>query len=214
MSSINTAANHQPALVGVAQHGSLDDAVYFVRREYISTLLHLNWVGEPFLVQTVSDNVNNGNGGNGGGGNNANQRNFLGSLSLSMQRTDHPLTWQSLNRVNRPLLRLLPQAQVRVVLLHHSVVRVPLDAEVSLFSRLSLTETRLIGILRWADRWSQSTFFGRKRDYSNCREGCFPCFPFVIGEASREYERGLIGTWSERKEERRVFRFSLIISNP
>jgi hypothetical protein len=29
MASINTAANHQPALVAVAQHGSLDDGVYF-----------------------------------------------------------------------------------------------------------------------------------------------------------------------------------------
>jgi hypothetical protein len=29
VSSINTAANHQPVLVPVAQHGSLDDAVYF-----------------------------------------------------------------------------------------------------------------------------------------------------------------------------------------
>ncbi|KZT41284.1 hypothetical protein SISSUDRAFT_353536 [Sistotremastrum suecicum HHB10207 ss-3] len=29
LSSINTAANHQPALVAVAQHGNLDDAVYF-----------------------------------------------------------------------------------------------------------------------------------------------------------------------------------------
>jgi len=29
LASINTAANHQPALVAVAQHGSLDDAVYF-----------------------------------------------------------------------------------------------------------------------------------------------------------------------------------------
>jgi hypothetical protein len=29
LSSINTAANHQPCLVGIAQHGSLDDAVYF-----------------------------------------------------------------------------------------------------------------------------------------------------------------------------------------
>jgi len=29
LSSINTAANHQPCLVPVAQHGSLDDAVYF-----------------------------------------------------------------------------------------------------------------------------------------------------------------------------------------
>lgn len=29
LSSINTAANHQPALVAIAQHGSLDDQVYF-----------------------------------------------------------------------------------------------------------------------------------------------------------------------------------------
>lgn len=29
LASINTAANHQPALVPIAQHGSLDDAVYF-----------------------------------------------------------------------------------------------------------------------------------------------------------------------------------------
>ncbi|KZT25096.1 hypothetical protein NEOLEDRAFT_1052188, partial [Neolentinus lepideus HHB14362 ss-1] len=29
ISSINSAANHQPVLVAVAQHGSLDDAVYF-----------------------------------------------------------------------------------------------------------------------------------------------------------------------------------------
>lgn len=29
MSSINTASNHQPVLVAVAQHGSLDDVVYF-----------------------------------------------------------------------------------------------------------------------------------------------------------------------------------------
>lgn len=28
MASINTAANHQPALVPVAQHGSLDDIIY------------------------------------------------------------------------------------------------------------------------------------------------------------------------------------------
>ena len=29
LASINTAANHQPAVVAVAQHGSLDDMVYF-----------------------------------------------------------------------------------------------------------------------------------------------------------------------------------------
>ncbi|CDR48264.1 RHTO0S16e04830g1_1 [Rhodotorula toruloides] len=60
LSSINSAANHQPALVGVAQHGSLDDAVYF----------------------TVADNANaanasaaNANGGSNGNanGNNAGQ---------------------------------------------------------------------------------------------------------------------------------------------
>ena len=31
LSSINTAANHQPALVPIAQHGSLDDAIYVSR---------------------------------------------------------------------------------------------------------------------------------------------------------------------------------------
>jgi hypothetical protein len=35
LSSINSAANHQPVLVPVAQHGSLDDAVY------VSILFHL-----------------------------------------------------------------------------------------------------------------------------------------------------------------------------
>ena len=29
MASINTAANHQPALVAIAQHGALDDMIYF-----------------------------------------------------------------------------------------------------------------------------------------------------------------------------------------
>lgn len=29
MASINSAANHQPVLVAVAQHGSLDDMIYF-----------------------------------------------------------------------------------------------------------------------------------------------------------------------------------------
>ncbi|BGP34320.1 hypothetical protein JCM10296v2_006135 [Rhodotorula toruloides] len=51
LSSINSAANHQPALVGVAQHGSLDDAVYF----------------------TVSDKANAANAdGNSNGGSNGN----------------------------------------------------------------------------------------------------------------------------------------------
>lgn len=37
MSSINSASNHQPALVAVAQHGSLDDAVYFVSLHLLSS---------------------------------------------------------------------------------------------------------------------------------------------------------------------------------
>lgn len=43
LSSINSAANHQPALVGVAQHGSLDDAVYFVSRACFP------WIGRAFF---------------------------------------------------------------------------------------------------------------------------------------------------------------------
>ncbi|KPV73464.1 uncharacterized protein RHOBADRAFT_45427 [Rhodotorula graminis WP1] len=42
---INSASNHQPALVGVAQHGSLDDAVYFVASNdpnAVATALGLN----------------------------------------------------------------------------------------------------------------------------------------------------------------------------
>lgn len=38
LSSINTAANHQPVLVPIAQHGSLDDAVY------VSTILSISSV--------------------------------------------------------------------------------------------------------------------------------------------------------------------------
>jgi hypothetical protein len=41
LSSINTAGNHQPCLVPVAQHGSLDDAVY-VCRFYLFTVFSLS----------------------------------------------------------------------------------------------------------------------------------------------------------------------------
>lgn len=39
LSSINSAANHQPVLAPIAQHGSLDDTVY-VRRMFISAMTH------------------------------------------------------------------------------------------------------------------------------------------------------------------------------
>ncbi|GAA5982169.1 hypothetical protein JCM11641_000609 [Rhodosporidiobolus odoratus] len=68
--SINSAANHQPALTGVAQHGSLDDAVYFVRSPSTSLSvlqLHLQHADPPrpllfhsslSIVQVVSNDAN------------------------------------------------------------------------------------------------------------------------------------------------------------
>ena len=39
LASINTAANHQPCLVAVAQHGSMDDAIYVSSRPRLSSSL-------------------------------------------------------------------------------------------------------------------------------------------------------------------------------
>ena len=41
LSSINTAANHQPVLVPIAQHGSLDDAVYVSNEKFCSFIIIL-----------------------------------------------------------------------------------------------------------------------------------------------------------------------------
>ncbi|KIM51682.1 hypothetical protein SCLCIDRAFT_1224307 [Scleroderma citrinum Foug A] len=54
LASINTASNHQPLLVAIAQHGSLDDAVYFTVANNASS--------------NAGNGGNNGNGGNGNGG--------------------------------------------------------------------------------------------------------------------------------------------------
>ncbi|KAL5495725.1 hypothetical protein ACEPAI_1189 [Sanghuangporus weigelae] len=59
MASINSAANHQPVLVAVAQHGSLDDMVYFT----VS-----NNAG-------AANNTGNNNGGNNGANNGQNNNN-------------------------------------------------------------------------------------------------------------------------------------------
>lgn len=53
LSSINTAANHQPALVPVAQHGSLDDVVYVSLQPPISSARVADMTIEQF---TVTDN--------------------------------------------------------------------------------------------------------------------------------------------------------------
>ncbi|KDQ19806.1 hypothetical protein BOTBODRAFT_27233 [Botryobasidium botryosum FD-172 SS1] len=52
MSSINTASNHQPVLVAVAQHGSLDDMVYFTVSD------------DPSSVSSGNNGENNNNSGN------------------------------------------------------------------------------------------------------------------------------------------------------
>ena len=48
LSSINTAANHQPCLVPVAQHGSLDDAVY------VSIIYYYSSVGVFIPINSIS----------------------------------------------------------------------------------------------------------------------------------------------------------------
>ena len=50
MASINSAANHQPALVAIAQHGSLDDMAYVSSRPSVSSPLFCR---SPFFLRTV-----------------------------------------------------------------------------------------------------------------------------------------------------------------
>ncbi|TFL03199.1 hypothetical protein BDV98DRAFT_419062 [Pterulicium gracile] len=54
MCSINAAANHQPAIVPIAQHGSIDDCIYFSATAD----------GQPDPTTPGLNNNNNGNGGN------------------------------------------------------------------------------------------------------------------------------------------------------
>lgn len=53
LASINSAANHQPVLVAVAQHGSLDDMVYVSIHPRVHSLYHILIRGLQF---TVTDN--------------------------------------------------------------------------------------------------------------------------------------------------------------
>lgn len=71
LSTINSAANHQPVLVAVAQHGSLDDVVCK------PDLICLSRAGLICLRPdfTVAANGGNNNGGNNNGGNNGQQNN-------------------------------------------------------------------------------------------------------------------------------------------
>ena len=49
LSSINTAANHQPVLVPVAQHGSLDDAVYVSNENHFKILFIIVLINNPIF---------------------------------------------------------------------------------------------------------------------------------------------------------------------
>jgi hypothetical protein len=58
--TINTAANHQPVIVSNAQHGSLDDCVYFA----------VGQGDDPFKLNNGNNNGGNNNGGDNNGGDN------------------------------------------------------------------------------------------------------------------------------------------------
>ena len=62
MGSINAAANHQPVIVPVAQHGMLDDIVYFTVKK-----------GAGNGANNGGNTGNQNNGGNNGGNNGANK---------------------------------------------------------------------------------------------------------------------------------------------
>lgn len=81
ISTINSAANHQPVLVPIAQHGSLDDAVYFTVSNNAN--VNANGAGGGSAASSAAaggtttagssaasptDTSGQGNGGNGGGG--------------------------------------------------------------------------------------------------------------------------------------------------
>jgi hypothetical protein len=63
--TINTAANHQPVLVSNAQHGSLDDCVYFA----------VGQGNDPFKLNNGNNGGNNNGGNNNGGNNNGGNNN-------------------------------------------------------------------------------------------------------------------------------------------
>lgn len=70
LSSINTASNHQPCLVPIAQHGSLDDAVYFTVGDAAKAAASKVAGGDG-----NNNSNNNGNKTNGKGNANANNNN-------------------------------------------------------------------------------------------------------------------------------------------
>ncbi|TCD71450.1 hypothetical protein EIP91_010156 [Steccherinum ochraceum] len=86
LASINTAANHQPVLVAVAQHGSLDDMVYFTVADNATAtaatpaaIKGANTGGKPGVqggfAQPNKQNNNNNNNQNKAQQNNNNQKN-------------------------------------------------------------------------------------------------------------------------------------------
>ncbi|KAJ8469760.1 hypothetical protein ONZ45_g16785 [Pleurotus djamor] len=62
LASINTAANHQPAIVPVAQHGSLDDAIYFSVTENGQAAAAPAAAPASFAATPNNNNANSGNG--------------------------------------------------------------------------------------------------------------------------------------------------------
>lgn len=64
ISSINSAANHQPVLVAVAQHGAIDDHVYFTVGKAGGDAAN---AAATAAAGNTGDDNNGGNGGNAAG---------------------------------------------------------------------------------------------------------------------------------------------------
>ncbi|POY72139.1 hypothetical protein BMF94_4872 [Rhodotorula taiwanensis] len=95
--SINAASNHQPALVGVAQHGSLDDAVYFT----VSANGNANAAG------TAASAVASASTGGGGNGSAAAASSAAASSAASAAQTGQA---QAAGRSRQAFARSLPDA--------------------------------------------------------------------------------------------------------
>ncbi|KAG6333967.1 hypothetical protein ID866_5118 [Astraeus odoratus] len=93
MASINTASNHQPLLVPVAQHGSLDDAVYFTVSNNAGAGAGSGNAGNGTVAGNGSGGGNGTVAGNGNGnGNGTGNGNGKGNGNSNGKRRQYSLT--------------------------------------------------------------------------------------------------------------------------
>jgi hypothetical protein len=90
MCSINTAANHQPVLVAVAQHGSLDDCVYFQCAAKASNTPFFNNGANTAGAGGAGNNGNNNGNGNGNNGGKGGDKTAASSSAASSSSSSAP----------------------------------------------------------------------------------------------------------------------------